>query len=75
MSQLITDEIVLDVIDKGFSALGESPKRAIWYYLEKELKFARHQVPENLDAFEGALQKFFGLGYNFLESLFRQQLQ
>ena len=74
MSRNVTDEMVLDVIDKGLSALGESPKQAIWYYLEKDFKINSHQLPENLDAFEGALQKVFGLGYSFLESLFRQQL-
>lgn len=75
MSRLITDEIILDIVDKGLAALGESPKQAMWYHLEKDFKFERQKVPENLEAFEGVLQKFFGLGYSFLESLFRQQLR
>jgi hypothetical protein len=74
MSEIINDEMVLDIIDKGLSALGESPKQAIWYYLEKDFKINRHQLLENLDAVERAFQMFFGLGYSFLESLFRQQL-
>jgi hypothetical protein len=74
MPQPVTDEIILDVIDKGFSALGDSPKQAIWYCLEKDYKFERDKVPENLEAFEEALKRLFGLGYNFLEALFRQHL-
>ena len=74
MSQIVIDEIVLDVIDKGLAELGESPKRAIWYCLEKDFKFERRKLPEKLEAFEEALQKLFGLGYIFLESLFLKHL-
>src|SRR5665647_460858 len=74
MSQLITDEIILDVIDKGFNLLGENPKQALWFCLEKDFRFDRQKVPENLEAFEETLKGFFGLGYNFLEAHFRQQL-
>ena len=75
MTSVVTDEMILDVIEKGLSALGESPKQAIWYCLEKDFKFERHKVPENLDSFEETLRKFFGLGYSFLESLFRKHLE
>ena len=74
MSEIINDEMVLNIIDKGLSVLGESPKQAIWYYLEKDFKINCHQLLENLDAVEKAFQMIFGLGYSFLESLFRQQL-
>ena len=69
MSQHITDEMILTAIDRGFSALGDSPKQAIWYCLENDFKFDRNKVPENLEAFEETLKRFFGLGYSFLETL------
>ena len=72
--QYLTDETLLDVIDKGLSALGESPKRAIWDFLEKDFKLARHEVPRNIAVFEEALQKLFGVGYNFLRSLMLKEL-
>ena len=75
MSQIITDEIILEVIDKGLSVLGESPKQAVWYYLENSLSFKRNKVPENIEEFEKALQDFFGLGYSFLRNILLQQLQ
>jgi hypothetical protein len=75
MPQLVNDEIILDTIDKGLNLLGENPKQALWYCLEKDFQFDRHKVPENLESFEETLKGFFGLGYNFLEAHFRQQLQ
>jgi len=78
MSKLITDEIILDAINKGLSALGETPQKALWYCLEKDFKFDRNKIPEDFEAFEAfekTLKGFFGLGYTFLESLFRQELQ
>jgi hypothetical protein len=74
MSEIINDEMVLDIIDKGLGALGESPKQAIWYYLEKDFKINRLKLLENFDAVEKAFQTIFGLGYSFLESLFLHQL-
>lgn len=74
MSKCISDELVLQVIERGFDALGESPKQAIWFCLEEKFGFNRKKVPENLKAFEEALQKLFGLGYDFLDVLFRQYL-
>lgn len=75
MSKSISDEIVLQVIERGFDSLGETPKQAIWFCLEEKFGFNRKKVPENIEAFQEALQKIFGLGYNFLDALFRQYLQ
>jgi len=74
MSKPISDEIILDAIDKGLSSLGENPKQAVWYYLEKDYKFNRNKVPENIEAFEETLKNLFGLGYKFLEALFLKYL-
>jgi hypothetical protein len=68
------DEIILGVIDRGFGALGENPKHALWYCLERDFNLSRQKVPENIKAFEKALQSFFGLGYNILDSLFLNYL-
>lgn len=70
----LSDAVVCEVIDKGLSALGESPKNALWFCLEKDFDFDRQKVPENLEAFERVLQQFFGLGFSFLDALFRRYL-
>lgn len=75
MTKPITDEILLTVIDRGLDALGESAKQALWYYLKKDFNFQPQNIPKSINAFQEALQKFFGLGYNFLDELFKQYLQ
>ena len=75
MKKHIYDEIVLKVIEKGLNALGESPKQAIWFYLEREYNLDRKKVADNLTTFEEGLQKIFGMGYSFLSTLFRQYLE
>jgi hypothetical protein len=74
MSKQITNELIFTVVQKGLDALGESPKRTLWFYLEQEYGFTRKNIPENLTSFQDVLQKFFGLGYTFLDTLFRQYL-
>lgn len=75
MVQVLTDKIILEVIDKGLNVLGESPKQAIWYYLENSLKIKRDNVPEHVEEFEKALQNFFGIGYGFLKNILIENLQ
>ena len=70
----ISNELVLEVIDKGLSSIGERPKQALWFCLENDLNIERQKIPENLEAFEQALQRFFGLGFNFLAELFVRYL-
>lgn len=75
MPKPIDDLLVLMAIDKGLSALGDSPKKALLFYLEKDFGLDWQEIPKNIATFEEVLKKFFGLGYNFLDSLFRQSLQ
>jgi hypothetical protein len=74
MSKILTDELILEAIDKGLSLLGDSPKQALWFCLEKDFNFDRCKVPENLEAFEETLNGIFGLGYRFLLAHFVQNL-
>jgi hypothetical protein len=74
MPKLINDEIILQAIDQGLSALGNGPRQALWFFIETDSKISRQKVPENVEEFEQALQKVFGLGYKFLDSLFRNYL-
>lgn len=67
--------IVLDVFEKGLDSLGESPKKAIWSFLENESNLDKNGLPGNVRDFQEALQKIFGLGYNFLDTLFCNYLE
>ena len=75
MPQPISNGLILSIIEKGLDKLGNSPKSAIWYCLEKDYGFTHETIPENLKGFESILQKIFGLGYSFLDALFKQYLQ
>jgi len=70
----ISDALIIEVIDKGLSSLGERPKTALWFCLEKDLNIYRKDVPQHVETFQNALQGFFGLGYKFLEALFLKYL-
>lgn len=65
----------MEAIDKGLDALGKSPKQAIWILLEKDFKVYRNELPENIREFHEGLQKIFGLGYRFLDTLFCHYLE
>lgn len=67
--------LILEVIEKGLDALGTSPKQAIWIFLEKDFNVNRDELPENIKNFHEGLQKIFGLGYKFLDTLFCHYLQ
>ena len=68
-------KLILEVIDNGLDTLGKSPKQAIWILLEKDFTVTRKEISENLAMFTDALQKIFGLGYRFLDTLFCHYLQ
>ena len=70
----VDDETILAVIDKSLASLGENPHKALWVCLEKNFNVDRTKVPENLETFQRILQRFFGQGYTFLETLFIRNL-
>jgi hypothetical protein len=61
------DEILLNAIDDALSSLGESVKQSIYFHLKNQFKIDRQQIPKNLNAFQSALQRIFGLGAGFIE--------
>ncbi len=68
------EEIVMQAIDNGLDCLGQTPKKALLFHLEKEFKFNQEQICQNVAVFQHFLEKFFGSGYQFLDSLFCQYL-
>jgi hypothetical protein len=63
------ERLLLEAIDEGFSAIGESSKQAIYYHLENGFKIPRQEIPKKIDEFEHAIERIFGLGADFLEIL------
>jgi len=68
------ESLLLKAIDEGLSTLGDSPKQAVYFYLEKKFKIKKHEIPYKIEDFVDALEKIFGLGAKFLEILIIKQL-
>lgn len=74
MANTLRDETIIEVIEKGMSSLGATPSEAVWFYLEKGFHYERHKAPQDIEDFQQVLQKLFGMGYGFLDTLFRKHL-
>ena len=64
----------LEAVEDGLSTLGDSPKQAILFHLEKTFKIKREEIPQNLTEFQKALEKIFGPGAPYLEKLILKRL-
>jgi hypothetical protein len=68
------DPLLLTAIDEALLSLGDSVRTSIYYHLERNFKVNRNAIPQNLDQFQTALEKIFGLGARFLEILIMKNL-
>jgi len=74
MSKHAFDKLLLKAIDEGLSSLGESPKQAIYFHLEKKFHIRKQEIPLKINDFTYSIDKIFGLGSNFLEILIMKRL-
>ncbi|MEM0095015.1 MAG: hypothetical protein QW660_00035 [Candidatus Bathyarchaeia archaeon] len=65
---------ILEAIEEGLSTLGESPKQAILFHIEKTFKLRREEIPQNLTEFQKALEIIFGPGAPYLEKIILERL-
>jgi hypothetical protein len=68
------EKILIEAVDEGLSSLGESSKEAIYFHLDKNFNIKKHEIPEKIEAFAGAVESIFGFGANFLEIAIMRQL-
>ena len=61
------EKALLESIDEAFSLLGESPKEAVYYHLEKTFNIKRQDIPQRIDEFADAIERIFGNGAVILE--------
>jgi hypothetical protein len=69
MAKANFDKLLLEAIDDAMASMGESPKQAIYYHLEKVFNVKKQEIPCKIEEFILAIEKLFGMGANFLESL------
>ena len=68
------EKLLLESVDEGLSSLGDSSKQAIYFHIEKRFNIKKYEIPGNFAAFDQAIEKLFGLGANFLETLILKRL-
>ncbi|HLE75381.1 MAG TPA: hypothetical protein VI864_04970 [Candidatus Bathyarchaeia archaeon] len=69
MSSPHFEKFLLEAVDEGLASLGESSKQAIYFHIEKTFNIQKQEIPNRIEAFTCAIEKIFGLGATFLESL------
>lgn len=74
MTGLDFEELLLEAVDEGLSSLGESPKQAIYFHLEKSFNVKRQEIPHKIETFASAIEKIFGSGANLIEILIMKRL-
>jgi len=57
---------LLEAVDEGFLALGESVRQAIYWHLENRFSIRRDEIPDRLKEFMEALKNMFGAGAEIL---------
>ena len=65
---------MINSIDEALNSLGESVKQSIYFHIENKFKVPRDKIPENLEDFQGGLEKIFGAGAQFIEILIMKNL-
>jgi len=66
--------LLLDSIDEALLSLGEAARRSIYFHIEKNFLVPRDEIPFELEHFQMALEKIFGVGARYLEILIMRNL-
>jgi len=60
-------KLLLEAIDETLSSLGDSSKRAIYFYLERNFSIEKQDIPNKIEEFTNAIENIFGNGARILE--------
>jgi len=74
MKRVDFDKTLLEAVDHALLAFGESPRKAIYYHLDKSFKLQREDIPEDTDKFSHALNTIFGPGAEVIKKLIVKNL-
>jgi hypothetical protein len=60
-------QLLVQAVDEGLSALGESSRQAVYGCLESAFRIRRDDIPQKIAEFSDALEKLFGDSARLLE--------
>jgi hypothetical protein len=63
------DILLLSSIDEALLTLGESARQSTYFHIERTFEVSREEIPENLEDFQTALERIFGIGARYIEIL------
>ncbi len=69
------EQFLMEAVDEALSSLGNSPKQAIFYYLDENFNVKKEEIASKTQPFVNALEKIFGPGSTFLEALIIKRLE
>ena len=69
------DLLLLDAVDEGLAAFGESAKQTVYCLIEERFHIQRSEIPEKLQTFHEALTELFGSGATIVEKTILQTLR
>ena len=67
-------KLLLDSIDEALLSLGELALQSVYFHIEKNFAVKPEEIPGNLEHFQLALEKIFGIGSRFIEILIMKNL-
>jgi hypothetical protein len=70
----VFDKLLLCAIDEALNSLGKSVRPSIYFHMENKFSINRNEIPGNLQEFQEGLEKIFGTGARFIESLIIKNL-
>lgn len=74
MKRMNFDKTLLEAVDHALLSFGESPRKAIYYHLDKNFKIQKENIPEEAEKFASALNAIFGSGATVIEKLIVKDL-
>ena len=74
LPELEFENLLLEAIDQALTVLGESSKLSIYFHLEKSFGIKRQDIPQQTEEFASAMEKLFGPGAKFIETLVSKRL-
>ena len=57
-----------EAVDEGLLLLGESGKKAVFFYLEKNFHITKNEITIKLRAFSEAIESLFGAGAVYIKA-------
>jgi hypothetical protein len=74
MKKLEFDKTLLEAVDHALLSLGESPRKAIYYHLDKSFKLHKEEIPADTCEFSQALNAIFGPGAEVIKRIIVKNL-